>query len=76
MTCMTVVDRRTIWASPVLPGFPATPLPKGQTGHREMALLIANQTCALKEEFCLFLLHDLSFGESFGFPSVAQKNGW
>ena len=76
MTCMTVADGRTIWASPVLPGFLVTPLPKGQTGHREMALLTANQTCSLKGELCLFLLHDLSLGEGFGSPSVAQKHGW
>lgn len=75
MTCMTVVDRRTIWASPVLLGFLATPLPKGHTGHRKTALLTANQTCSLKAELCHFLLRDLSLGEGFGSPSVAQKHG-
>lgn len=73
---MTVVGGRTTWISPVLLGFLGTPIPGGQAGHREMALLTANQTCSLKAELCLFLLYDLSFGEGFGSTSVAQPKTW
>lgn len=52
------------------------PYPKfswGQVGRREMTELTANRTCSLKAELCLFLLYDLSFGEGFGSPSVAEN---
>lgn len=66
------------WAGqPLCAGFLGTHShTQGQIGYREVALLTANQTCFLKAELCLFLLYDLSFGEGFGSPSVAQKLGW
>lgn len=56
-------------------GFLRTPHP-GRVGHREVALLTANQTCSLKAELCLFVLYDFSFGEEFGSPIAVRKFRW
>lgn len=74
--CMAVVGGRAERASHfVLDLLGTHSYTQGQIGYREVALLTANQTCFLKAELCLFLLYDLSFGEGFGSPSVAQKLG-
>ena len=68
---MTVVGGEGQMDQPFPAEFPGDFCTQGQVDNREMALRTTNTTCSLKEELCLFLLYDLSLGESFGSPNVA-----
>lgn len=72
MTCMTVVDRRTIWASRVLLGFLWLLYPRGRLATERWLCSQPTKLALWKQSFVIFTSWPQPW-EGFGSPSVAQK---
>lgn len=73
---MAAVGGRAKRAHRFLLGFLGAPIPYvflGTGWSQRDGCAHGQPNCSLKAELCLFLLYDLSFGEGFGSPSVAEN---